>query len=197
MIIDISSYNGNVDFDKMLEAEDIERVIMRSVLKNGEPDSALSVNVSKLKQASRRTGKIVPIDFYKFTYATNFSEAYTEAFETLMILRQLCLLKVPERLYLDIEPVNGKVHTKGQVGQIIAAYASICKLFNVELGIYCNYSYLKNYIPEWASVFPVWIARWNDTLGDTEPFNCIYWQYTDHGKVTGINGNVDISRCLV
>ena len=50
MIIDISSYNGKIDFDTLVKENDIERVIMRSTCKNGEPDSALAANITRLKR---------------------------------------------------------------------------------------------------------------------------------------------------
>ena len=189
MIIDISSYNGTIDFDTLMKKNDIECIIMRSTCKNGEPDTALAANISRL----RKVNDSVPIDFYKFTYAKNYADALLEATELLFTLTAMLLLHVPDVIYLDIEPVNGKVHTPREIAEIIAAYMFIFERQGIPLGIYCSYSYLKN-MPNWAHDFPFWVARWNDKLGDISDFNVKMWQYSDKGNVAGINGPVDLSR---
>lgn len=189
MIIDISSYNGTIDFETLVKENDIERIIMRSTTKNGAPDTALAANISRLEKVDNS----IPIDFYKFTYARNYADAVLEATELLYTLKSMILLNVPGTIYIDIEPVNGKAHTSREIAEIIAGYASVFRGFNGEFGIYCSYSYLKN-MPIWSHDLPFWVARWNDTLGDTSDFNVKMWQYSDHGSVKGITGPVDLSR---
>ena len=113
MIIDISSYNGTIDFETLIKENVIERIIMRSTLKSGEPDPALSVDISKLKKVDDS----IPIDFYKFTYAKNYADAVLEATELLYTLKAILLLKIPETIYIDIEQINGKVFGKTAVQQ--------------------------------------------------------------------------------
>lgn len=189
MIIDISSYNGTIDFDTLIEENDIERVIMRSTLKGGAPDSTLSANVSRLRKAD----DLVPIDFYKFTYARNYVDAVLEATDLLYTLKSMLLLKIPKTIYLDIEPVNGKAHTTREIAEIIAGYLSVFERCEIPLGIYCSYSYLNN-MPIWSRDLPFWVARWNTILGSTAGFDVKMWQYSDNGNVAGINGPVDLSR---
>lgn len=190
MIIDISSYNGDIDFNKLIMDNEIERVIMRSTIKTGDPDSKLVENIQNLKSVDDS----IPIDFYKFTYAHDFGSAYTEAFELCMILKALNQLNTPEVIYLDLEPVNGHIHSEAEAKQIIAAYDAVFKSFGVTLGIYANYSYLKTVIPDWAAIYPIWAARWSNTLGDISPFKADMWQYSSQGHIAGINGDVDLSR---
>lgn len=194
MIIDISSYNGSIDFDKMLKDENIERVIMRGTTKNGELDKRLIENINKINATCAALDVVKPIDIYKFSYAFNYGDAATEAIELIATLKSKGLLWSIERIWLDIEPVSGRTHSMREAAQIIAAYATICAIFHVNFGIYCNYSYLKNIIPKWASIYDFWVARWNGTLGSTGDFKALLWQYTNAGKCSGISGDVDISR---
>ena len=192
MIIDISSYNGTIDFDTLIRENDIERVIMRSTLKTGAPDSALSANISRLRKADT----LIPIDFYKFTYARNYADAVLEATDLLYTLKSMLLLNIPEFIYLDIEPVNGKAHTAKEIAEIIAGYLSVFERYEIPLGIYCSYSYLVN-MPVWSRELSFWVARWNSTLGDIyefDGFDVKMWQYSDKGNIAGINGPVDLSR---
>ena len=190
MIIDISAYNGDIDFNELFANNDIQKVILRSTTFNGAPDTKLSTNVSAILKAD----KDIPIDCYKFTYATDYASAEMEAIELIFTLKNLNLLNIFECFWLDIEPRQNHIHSKEEANAIIAAYVHVFKSFDLPLGIYCNYSYLKTVIPEWTNSIPFWLARWNDTLGDIEPFNIYYWQYTDKGELAGINGPVDLSR---
>ena len=191
MIIDISSYNGTVDYYALKESNDIERVILRSTLKNGILDSKFIENLNGAKQVLK-----VPVDCYKFTYAGNFGEAYTEALTLLYELYHAGVINDIETIYLDIEPIeSGRTHTTKQCAEIISAYELATGKFGKRFGIYCNYSYLKSLIPRYARSFPIWLARWNDKMGDVSPFtNVEMWQYTDKGRINGITTDVDLSR---
>ena len=190
MIIDISAYNGDINFNELFANNDIQRVILRATVSSGAPDSKLAKNVDGILKAN----KDIPMDCYKFTYATDYASAEMEAIELIFVLRSMNLLNIFERFWLDIEPRQSHIHSKEEANAIIAAYTHVFKSFGLELGIYCNISYLKNIIPDWCHTLPFWVARWNTVLGDTGHFNVYYWQYSDKGELAGINGPVDLSR---
>lgn len=191
MIIDISSYNGKVNFAEMTKNEEIERVIMRSTTKNGKLDTRL---IENLNGALAELNDDVPLDIYKFTYAKSYDAAIIEAFETLQTLANNGLLKFFNNFWLDIENHDGSEYSQYECASVIAAYALVCPYFGVKLGIYCNYSYLKNIVPKWANLFDFWLARWGGSMGKCEPFNVVMWQYTNKGQCAGITGDVDLSR---
>ena len=193
MIIDISSYNGKIDFAKMAAQENIERVICRGTTKNGELDTRLIENINGI---CAELPNDVPIDIYKFSYARNYGDAATECVALLEILKTRGLFSLFNTLWLDIEPFDGREHTANECGQIIAAYANICRLYGVNFGIYCNYSYIKTKVPKWAQNVKFWLARWGAQMGDISPFNVEIWQYTNKGKCAGIVGDVDISKVV-
>lgn len=191
MIIDISSYNGKIDFKKMAQDEVIERVILRGTTKNGKIDTRFMEN---LNGVLTELNDNVAIDVYKFSYATNFERAYYDCVELLVTLWSLDALKFINTIWLDLEPFDGHTHTEEEIGANICAYANICRLYGVSFGVYCNYSYLKNIVPKWAKKFDFWVARWNGILGDTFGYNVKLWQYTSKGRCAGITGDVDISK---
>ena len=93
----------------------------------------------------------------------------------------------------------------------------ICKAFCEEMEkngyytmIYCNLNWLKNYLykdellPRWD----LWLAQWNvatkssarmgtpceqSERGGRPSHPCGIWQYSETGKIDGINGNVDMN----
>ena len=190
MIIDISSYNGKIDFAKMKANESIERIIMRASTKNMNLDTRLIENINGAIASG-----IKNIDLYKFSYARNYADACVECSILIEQLKAKGLMHFFDVLWLDLEPFDNREHTTDEVAQIICAYANICRLNGVYLGVYCNYSYLKNIVPKWAYNYDFWIARWtHGNLGDTFGANVVYWQYDNKGKCAGITGDVDISR---
>lgn len=191
MIIDISSYNGNIDFGEMYNKESIERIIMRSTTKNNKLDTRLIQNVNGAIAAG-----IKNIDFYKFSYARNYGDAAHECSVLIARLRAAGLIHMFDMMWLDLEDFDGRSYTTAEASQIIAAYMNVLELAAIPLGIYCNYNYAKNILPDWASVFPLWLARWSRQTGDVSPFKIIYWQYTNSGKCAGIVGDVDISKAV-
>ena len=191
MIIDISSYNGKIDFAKMAQDENIERVILRGTTKNGNLDTRF---IEHLNGICKELPDNVQIDIYKFSYARNYADACVECMQLLETLKTHGAFSLFHTLWLDIEPFDNREHTTFEVANIIAAYAQICRLFGVDFGVYCNYSYLKNIVPKWAQNFKIWLARWGGSMGNCDPFNVEIWQYTNKGKCAGITGDVDLSR---
>ncbi len=59
--------------------------------------------------------------------------------------------------------------------------------------IYCNPNQLNNsYLCKGKLLnrYDIWLVKW----GNKEPsYECGIWQYTDSGKVSGVNGNVNMN----
>ena len=191
MIIDISSYNGKIDFQEMYNKESIERIIMRSTTKNNKLDTRLIQNVNGAIAAG-----IKNIDFYKFSYARNYGDAAHECTVLIARLRAAGIINFFDTMWLDLEDFDGRSYTMSECSQVIAGYKNVLDAAAIPLGIYCNYNYAKNILPDWAQVFPLWLARWSRQTGDVSPFKIVYWQYTNSGKCSGIVGDVDLSKAV-
>ena len=190
MIIDVSSFQGLIDWRRVLTTNDIERVILRSTTKNGNLDTRFMENYNGLLKNSFKG----VLDVYKFAYSKTFDTALNEAKNALETLKSRGVLRGINIFWLDLENIDGARYTKAQASAVIAAYRVMCELYGVEFGIYANYDYVKNVLPSWSSMYPLWLARYNSITGDVAPFNIEMWQYTSNGKVNGITGAVDLSR---
>ena len=190
MIIDVSSFQGLIDWRRVVTTNDIERVILRSTTKNGNLDTRFMENYNGLLKNSFKG----VLDVYKFAYSKTFDTAITEAKNALETLKSRGVLRGINVFWLDLENIDGARYTKAQASAVIAAYRVMCELYGVEFGIYANYDYVKNVLPSWSSMYPLWLARYNSITGDVAPFNIEMWQYTSNGKVNGITGAVDLSR---
>lgn len=189
MIVDISKYQGKIDWHVVAASNTIERVILRGTVKSGELDQYFLENYDG---ATRNCRMLDGIDIYKFSYVRTLEDAFNECEKTIKKIKGAGA--VFDRLWLDLEKWGGRDYTKKETFDVALGYMAACALYGVDLGIYCNYNYCKNILDHRLKFMPVWLARYNTFMGDISPFKVIMWQYTSSGKVNGISGNVDVSK---
>lgn len=192
LILDISSYNGVIDWHEVFAKNDISKVVLRSTTKNGNLDTRFIQNLNGILENS---GSCV-IDAYKFSYAKNYGQASVEVKRILRTLAEYGCTNFITRLWLDIEDIGGQEWTTSQCEEVISAYEDVLDRYSdIALGIYANYHYAKNILPKWFAK-SIWLARWTtaESYGDISPFKAVQWQYTNKGKVAGIPTAVDLSR---
>ena len=184
MIIDISAYQGNVDFPKVKNA--VEGVIIRC----GWGSDIKSQDDKKFNEYVK--GCIennIPFGIYLYSYAKTLSHAESEA-KHVMRLCDPYKDKMSFPAFYDLEE-NGT-----QSGAVDRArkWASILQANGYKVGMYANSNWWKNYL-KGLDEYPKWVANYGSNNGKpgTKPSNTgmILWQYTSRGSVAGIKGNVD------
>lgn len=188
--LDLSSNQGKIDFEKLAK-QDIDGIILRSTTANGNLDTRL---IEYYNGILHNMSDIDEISVYKFSYAWSYQEARIEAFK--------CLRAMSEKgihfdyFYLDLEAHGGRDYKTDEASAVIFAYIDELRARGMgdKLRLYFNYNYAKNIIDKIWKFIPVWLARYNKTMGDVSPFNVVLWQYTSTGHVDGISTNVDISK---
>lgn len=190
IIIDISAYQSSIDFEK-IATQDIDRIIIRTTTQNGSIDARFMENLNGALKYTKCT-----IDGYKFAYTRDYVSAYVEATRTLDTLAEHGALRWLDTFWLDLEGFGGRDYTKDEANAVIKGYRDAVRDSGdgVKFGLYFNYNYAKNIVDTVWKSLPLWVARYNKTLGDVSPWSPVMWQYTSTGTVDGINGNVDISK---
>ena len=192
MIIDVSTYQGDIDWKKVSESG-VQKVILRSTLKSGNLDPRFMKNYNGILQNTNATMK--ELDMYKFSYSRDYIGAYMEAVKTLQTLCSNGVrLQSFDYFWLDLETWGGRDYTTEEANAVIHGYNVAANEYGIKLGLYCNYNYIKHIVDPYWRILPLWIARYNKTLGDIAPFEAYMWQYTDKGVVDGIPAKVDLSR---
>ncbi len=191
MYLDISSNQGAIDWKVVKTNEGINGVILRATTQNNKLDVRTIENYNGILH---NMSDIDEISVYKFSYAHDYTNARIEC--------RKCLDELNKHgvhfdfFYLDLEKWGGMDYSREEANAVILGYMDELR-FNGDFSkfrLYFNYNYLKNIIdPIWREI-PIWLARYNATMGDTFGANIVLWQYTSTGHVNGINGNVDISR---
>ncbi len=107
---------------------------------------------------------------------------------------------------LDLETNDGQTKDK-----VISRAKTWLDLVEAEFGrkpiIYSGQYFLQDYFseagggpPTWAKDYPLWLAQYPNTYAEgSQPylprgwFKWTFWQYSEKGKVNGINSNVDLN----
>lgn len=196
--IDVSDNQGRIDWGKVIAAG-CDFAILRSVRRSGKPDNQFAANAAGCQSQG------IPIDVYKYTYATTPTAALEEAKQVIALL---LAHGIKCRIWWDVEDRDA-LHGLGSgvlTGLIQTARNYIVGA-GFEFGIYTGlYVYKERWFDFDAFDCPYWIARYYNgynimQFGDmpTEEKkpdigrDIAGWQYTSSGCVPGIDGNVDLN----
>lgn len=188
--IDVSNAQGNIDWAQVKKSG-VEFAIIRV----GWGSDSATQDDPKFNEYAKQCEKVgIPYGVYLYSYALNIDSAKSEANHT---LRMLGDHKPKYGVWFDMEDAD---HYKQKHGidvyksrqlltDICKTYCEAIKAHGYDVGIYASYDYWKNVLYKDQLNYPIWLAIWGPSK---PPMDCKIWQYTDAGKVDGINGRVDM-----
>ena len=181
--IDVSEWQGNIDFQQVKDAG-IEAVYIRSSEGSDYVDHYFEENYEKARQAGLNIG------FYHYVTARTVEEGREEArfFASVVSSKEIDL-----RLAMDFESFeNLSVEQINDISEVFLT--TLEEVTGKEVVIYSDASNARNvFSRELAESYPIWVAEYFAE----EPFDNGKWetwvgfQYTDRGRVSGISGSVD------
>jgi len=183
--IDISGYQGEIDFKKV-KNDGIEIVYIKSSEGFDYIDSRFERNYSRAKENGLKIG------FYHFVTARTEEEARRQA----EFFASVISGKIADcRLAMDFESFGNL--TKEEINKIgLAFLRRLEELTKKEVVLYSNAFAASNIWSGETTTYPLWIAQYGvdspENNGTWETW--IGWQYTDEGIVNGINTYVDRDR---
>lgn len=191
--IDVSSYQGNIDWSKVKWAG-VQFAILKIINKSLTPDKQFENNWKGCTEVG------MPIQgVYNYSYATTVDKAKTDAQKVIEVLNGRKTF-----VWLDVED-----KCQQNIGQtlidIINAYQNVIKSAGLDFGVYTGLSFYNSYIMPYADQIncPFWIARYPSTKGmsvgdnpseSKKPYiqHRLYgWQYTSAFTVSGISNSTD------
>lgn len=187
--IDISHYQGKVDFEKVAAAG-IEYLVLKCSESTGK-DSTFERNYTE------SMGLFKAVGCYIFNRATNVAAAEKEAQFAVKCLKDK---KMPFGVWLDVETTALKNLGKAALNKIIDTEAAILQAAGFKVGVYTGYAWYKSVIDVEHIIarYPLWLARYandgyyRESLSTKHLDGVFMWQYSGYGKVDGIKGNVDM-----
>lgn len=192
--IDVSSYQGAINW-KRAAAAGVDFAILKIIRKDLNPDKRFEANWAGCQEAG------VPIlGVYNYSYATTVDKARSDAQRVIRILDGR-----KAKVWLDIEDdcLEG---LGARLADIINAYGQVITAAGLEFGVYTGRSFYNSYIRKYAGAIKhrFWIARYPSSRPMTIDQNpdaskkptiehmMEGWQFSSHGRVPGVSGNVDL-----
>lgn len=192
-IIDVSTWNGSIDFSKVKKAG-IGGVIIRAGFGTKSIDDRFKQNIERAIAAGW-----LHIGIYWFSYALSSDKAKAEA--------KFCASTIkPYKAHIDLgvyfdweydsmryAKEQGVNPGKTLITNMNKAFCSQITKEGYRAGYYINLNYSRNYVDERElRNYLRWLAHYTKD----KPKNCYLWQYTEKGKVSGVSGAVDISELI-
>lgn len=195
-IMDVSRWQGNIDWDKVKARGKIDGVMLKTVstnrkLSNRKDGLYIDPTFERNYAECKRVG--LPVGVYYYTYAVSHTSADAE-----LALLKTALAGKTFELPICVDVEDNKLRKLGkQALTDLTAYA----LATIEQwGFYAllytglNFGETRLYMGGAAlRKYDVWLAAYRDDK-PTPAWSFGMWQYTSTASVPGITGNADLSH---
>ena len=192
--IDVSSHNGAVDWPAV-KTDGIEFAMLRIGYRGAQngilhEDEYIDANMEQAIQNHLRVG------VYFFSSATSSKEIDEEVD---LVLNKIKGYKITMPVVFDMEEFDqgGRIDdlSMEQRTKLALRFCKKIKEAGYTPMIYGNMTWLyQNYDFEKISKYPIWLASYSTRCPMEDKFDM--WQYSNQGRVNGIEGDVDINIYL-
>jgi len=188
--IDVSSHQGQIDWQQVADAG-VKFVMLRAGYRGyGTGDLVQDTRAQENYEGARAAG--LEVGAYFFSQAISPEEAAEEAQFFLEIIHgwELTMPVVYDWEYIDAEARTGGMD-KRTVTDCTLTFCQMLASVGYRPMIYFNRHQAEDFLYlEELTDYPFWLAMYADRM--TYPYKLAMWQYTEKGKVPGIDGYVDI-----
>ncbi|WP_410982473.1 GH25 family lysozyme [Bacillus cereus] len=175
-IIDISKWNGNIDWD--VAAPQIEFAICRVQYGSRTVDERYRSYVTNLEQHG------IPHAAYAYGCYVSVTDAVVEAKDFMERVSSNAKF-----LVLDVEDDTLKSCGPDKLAEASQVFIDTCKAAGWKVGLYVGHHMYNKYGLRGVKSDFLWIPRYG---GNKPAYPCDIWQYTETGNVKGI-GTVDLN----
>lgn len=182
--IDVSKYNGTINWGAVASSSNIKFAIVKAGSTKSGQDPQFVNNITGAAKSGLSTGA------YIYSYAMNVDQVKAEANQ---LIAWLAPYSINYPVVLDIED-------KTQAGLDAATITAMCNAFGDIVSaagytplIYTYKNFYKAHITQ-DMKYGLWIAQYNAGKCDVGSANL--WQYTSNGAVAGISTRVDVNALL-
>lgn len=186
--IDVSTYQRNVDYNK-LKAAGIKYVIIRAGF--GRYISQKDIMFESHYAAAKAAG--LDVGAYWYSYATSMEDAKREA--------QTCIEAIKEKkfeypIYFDLEEAEQLKKGRAFCDSLVNVFCTTMEAAGYFAGLYISRSPLQtNISASVANRYALWVAEYASKCNYTGSYGM--WQNTSTFHALGYNGNLDHDYCYV
>ena len=190
--IDVSKYNGAIDWNKVKSAG-VDFAIIRCGYR-GSSTGAIVVDPYFNTNIEKATAAGLPVGIYFFTQAVNTVEAVEEASAVAEMIKNY---DITYPVFIDTEGAGGHGRAdnlgKNDRSYVVQTFCETIRNSGYTAGVYASKNWYNNRldITKLSADNVTWLAEYNDkpTYGGTYQI----WQYSSAGSIDGIEGKVDMN----
>lgn len=176
--IDVSRWQGKIDWETIRYNKEIDFVFVKASEGRGLKDPMYCKNWRALRKARIIRGA------YHFFTPNKKGKVQAGKFLRVARLKRGDLPPV-----IDVEKMgNDPLKTLTELKKCLD---KIERRLGVTPIIYTNQNFYHEYIKDYFQGYPLWIARYHTEQPNVKDW--LFWQYTNKGKVKGIEGDVDMN----
>ena len=183
--IDVSKHNGTIDWNKV-KISGVDFAIIRAGYGNtvSQKDQTFERNYAGATAAGLAVGA------YWYSYAKTATDADREAAAFLQAIKGK---KFNMPVFYDVEEEN--IFNSGITNQITDRFCTILENAGYWVGVYSSSAQFNKYFTaENKRKYTIWTAHWG-VDHPAHPATYDIWQYSETGRVNGIDTNVDLNIC--
>lgn len=189
--IDVSKWNGDIDWDKVKNAG-VQFAIIRAGYRGSVTGSLVQdIYFDANMKGAKNSG--IPVGVYFFTQATNEVEAVEEASAVLKWVKEY---DITYPIFIDTEGAGGNGRADGLDADtrtlVCEAFCRTIENAGYEAGVYASRNWYNNNLhAEKLEDYYIWLAEYRSV-----PLYQGYyrmWQYSSKGRIDGVEGNVDMN----
>lgn len=202
-LIDVSSYNGKVDWEKA-KAYGCQGAILKIIRKDLKIDNGFNRNYQACNENELAWG------VYNYSYATTVTKAKSDMKLVCDILDKIDKSSFKYGVWFDIEDKAQASLSKAKIAEIINAAQAVVESRGYKFGVYTGMSYYNEHIDQkqikcqnwWIARYYRGDARMQIATNPNEEYKPtmanIAWQYTSKGRFSkiissGNSGNFDLN----
>ncbi len=181
--IDVSTWQGVIDWKKVKAAGYGHAIIRAGFGRDAsQVDNKFEHNYKNAKAAGVKLGA------YWYSYADSVEDAKREAAACLEVLKGKSF-EMP--IFFDMEESFQTKFGKTTLTNMAKAFCNAIVKGGFRAGVYSNLNWFSNYLDYdvLKKQYPIWFAQYHTEA----QLECDIWQYSSTGKVSGIQGSVDMN----
>lgn len=183
--IDVSKYQGNIDFNKVRDAGCHFVILRAAIYNNGKfgIDSKFEQNYKNAKAA----GLLVGIYYYSVDNTPELMKKHCAELADALKGKEIDL-----PVAYDFEKWKGFQKLKMNASDLNNMFYLFCtemQNYGYEPMIYANPYFLRNHFKPGG--YKIWLADWKTQPSYVGTFH--FWQFSATGRIAGIQGDVDVN----
>ena len=182
IVLDVSRYQGNIDFEQVASSSQVRYVFAKATESTSYIDPQFSRNIAAARDAGIKVGA--------YHFFSDKSSAKAQATHFLNTIQQQGLDLLP---VIDVE-VCRNYSPSALVDSLQVMLDCVEKAFGQKPMIYSSVSFFRHYLQDYFEGYPLWLAKYDKEAPSNISTEYILWQFSDMGKIRGIDSPVDVSE---